>query len=536
MTPLSAAQIMLSIDRYLGGALLRHPGRRLGRALAALLLGVRPPEVYVLIIPGFAFASEIIPVFSRKAIFGYPAMVAAVTGIGFLSFGVWAHHMFTVGMTSHANTFFALITMAVGIPTGIKIFNWLGTLWGGKIRFATPMLFCLAFLFQFLVAGLTGIMLASVPFDWQLSDSYFVVAHFHYVLLGALVMTIFGALYYWFPKATGRMLSERLGRWHFWLFVIGFHLTFDTMHIPGLLGMPRRIYTYEADRGWGIFNLVSTVGVVFQAAGVLVFLWNVARSLRRGRLAGNDPWDAWTLEWAVTSPPPVLQLREAAGRPQPPAALGFQAPGRSGLEVRMSAGPIRADAIPRPPERWELPERGPVGMICLIIAEAAIFLIFVVAYLFYLGKSATGPQPKDVLDLPIFLTICLLSSSAHDRAGRARLCAAGADGLFRAWWGITIALAAVFLAGTGLEWKRLIVEKGLTIRTNLFGTTFYSLVGLHAFHVTVGLLFFVVVLALALTGRVGREHAPRTHVLAMYWHFVDAVWIVVFTVVYVVGR
>ncbi|MET0618937.1 MAG: cbb3-type cytochrome c oxidase subunit I, partial [Thermoanaerobaculia bacterium] len=304
MTPLSAAQIMLSIDRYLGGHFFDTQAGGSAVLWQHFFWVFGHPEVYVLIIPGFAFASEIIPVFSRKAIFGYPAMVAAVTGIGFLSFGVWAHHMFTVGMTSHANTFFALITMAVGIPTGIKIFNWLGTLWGGKIRFATPMLFCLAFLFQFLVAGLTGIMLASVPFDWQLSDSYFVVAHFHYVLLGALVMTIFGALYYWFPKATGRMLSERLGRWHFWLFVIGFHLTFDTMHIPGLLGMPRRIYTYEADRGWGIFNLVSTVGVVFQAAGILVFLWNVARALRRGRPAGNDPWDAWTLEWVVTSPPP----------------------------------------------------------------------------------------------------------------------------------------------------------------------------------------------------------------------------------------
>lgn len=201
----------------------------------------------------------------------------------------------------------------------------------------------------------------------------------------------------------------------------------------------------------------------------------------------------------------------------------------------MSSRSIRTDALPRPPERWELPERGPVGMLCLIVAEAAIFLIFVIAYLFYLGKSATGPQPKDVLDLPVFLTVCLLSSSATIafavaalRRGRARL--------FRTWWAATIALALVFLAGTGLEWKRLIVDKGLTIRTNLFGTTFYSLVGLHAFHVTVGLLFFLVVLGLALAGRVGREHAPRTHVLAMYWHFVDAVWIVVFTVVYVVGR
>lgn len=201
----------------------------------------------------------------------------------------------------------------------------------------------------------------------------------------------------------------------------------------------------------------------------------------------------------------------------------------------MSASSYRTDAIPAPPERWELPERGPVGMLCLIIAEAAIFLIFVVAYVFYIGKSTTGPQPKDVLDLPIFLTICLLSSSATIGLAVAAL-RRGSVGLFRAWWAGTIALAAIFLTGTGIEWKRLIVEKGLTIRTNLFGTTFYSLVGLHAFHVTVGLLFFLVVLALALSGRVTREHAPRTHVLAMYWHFVDAVWVVVFTVVYVLGR
>jgi cytochrome c oxidase subunit 1 len=304
MTPLSAAQIMLCIDRYLGGHFFDTQAGGSAVIWQHFFWMFGHPEVYVLIIPGFAFASEIIPVFSRKAIFGYPAMVAATTGIGFLSMGVWAHHMFTVGMSSHANTFFALITMAVGIPTGIKIFNWLGTMWGGKIRFATPMMFCLGFLFQFLIAGLTGIMLAAVPFDWQLSDSYFVVAHFHYVLLGGLLMTIFAAMYYWFPKATGKMLSQTLGRWHFWLFVIGFHLTFDTMHIPGILGMPRRIYTYEADRGWDVFNLICTVGVAFQALAIVLFLWNVVRSLLWGKDAGNDPWDAWTLEWAVSSPPP----------------------------------------------------------------------------------------------------------------------------------------------------------------------------------------------------------------------------------------
>jgi cytochrome c oxidase subunit I len=308
MTPLSAAQIMLCIDRYLGGHFFDTQAGGSAVIWQHFFWMFGHPEVYVLIIPGFAFASEIIPVFSRKAIFGYPAMVAATTSIGFLSFGVWAHHMFAIGMSSHANTFFALITMAVGIPTGIKIFNWLGTMWGGQIRFGTPMLWCLGFLFQFLIAGLTGIMLAAVPFDWQLTDSYFVVAHFHYVLLGGLMFTIFGAMYYWFPKATGRMLSEALGRWHFWLFVIGFHLTFDTMHIPGILGMPRRIYTYEADRGWEIYNLICTVGVAFQAVAVAIFLWNLVRSLLWGKDAGYDPWDAWTLEWAVSSPPPAYNF------------------------------------------------------------------------------------------------------------------------------------------------------------------------------------------------------------------------------------
>jgi len=194
--------------------------------------------------------------------------------------------------------------MAIAVPTGIKIFNWLGTMWGGKIRFKMPMLWCTAFLFSFVIAGLTGIMLSVAPWDWQLSDSYFVVAHFHFVLVGSLVFTVFAAIYYWFPKVTGRMLSERLGRWHFWLFVIGFNVTFVTMHVQGILGMPRRIYTYQADRGWEIWNLVTTLGVPIQALAVLIFVVNVIVSLRQGTRAGDDPWNAWTLEWATTSPPP----------------------------------------------------------------------------------------------------------------------------------------------------------------------------------------------------------------------------------------
>ncbi len=304
LPPLSAAQIMLLLDRFLAAHFFDTQAGASAVMWQHFFWFFGHPEVYVLILPGFGFASEIIPVFSRKVLFGYPMLVAASAGIGLVGMGTWAHHMFVVGLGSTLNAAFAASTMLVAVPTGVKIFNWLGTMYGGKIRFDTPMLFCCAFLFQFLCAGLTGIMLSVAPFDWQLSDSYFVVAHFHFVLIGGLLFTIFAAIYYWFPKVTGRMLSERLGRWHFWLFVIGFNITFLTMHIPGMLGMPRRIYTYPADRGWEIWNLVVSLGVPLQIAGILIFVVNIARSLRRGPLAGDDPWDAWTLEWATTSPPP----------------------------------------------------------------------------------------------------------------------------------------------------------------------------------------------------------------------------------------
>jgi len=306
--PLTAAQMMLMIDRYLGGHFFDTQAGGSATIWMHFFWIFGHPEVYILIIPAFAFVSEIVPVFSRKAIFGYPVMVAATVGIGFVSMSVWAHHMFTIGMASYSNAFFVLTTMAVGVPTGIKIFNWIGTMWGGKIRYGLPMLFCLGFLFQFLIAGLTGIILSAAPVDWQLGNSYFVVAHFHYVIVGGILFALFGAFYYWYPKMTGRMLDETLGKWHFWLFLIGFHLTFDFMHIPGILGMPRRIYTYEPGRGWEIWNLIVTIGVVFQAAGVLCFVVNLVKSYFGGTPAGNDPWDAWTLEWATSSPPPAYNF------------------------------------------------------------------------------------------------------------------------------------------------------------------------------------------------------------------------------------
>jgi cytochrome c oxidase subunit I len=308
ISPLTAAQAMLMIDRYLGGHFFDTQAGGSASIWMHFFWIFGHPEVYVLILPAFAFISEIVPVFSRKVIFGYPIMVAATVGIAFISLSVWAHHMFTIGMPSYGNAFFVLSTAAIAVPTGIKIFNWLGTMWGGKIRYATPMLFCLGFLFQFLIAGLTGIMLGAAPFDWQLSGSYFVVAHFHYVIVGGILFALFGAFYYWYPKMTGRMLDEKLGKWHFWLFLIGFHLTFDFMHIPGILGMPRRIYTYEPGRGWEIWNLIVSVGVLFQILGILCFVFNLVRSYFKGKLAGNDPWDAWTLEWATSSPPPAYNF------------------------------------------------------------------------------------------------------------------------------------------------------------------------------------------------------------------------------------
>jgi cytochrome c oxidase subunit 1 len=211
-------------------------------------------------------------------------------------------------MTSFGNTFFVLSTMLVSIPTGIKTFNWLATMWGGRIRFQTPMLFAIAFLFQWVIAGLTGIMLSVAPWNWQLHNSYFVVAHFHYVLVGAIVFMIFSAIYYWYPKMTGRMLSERLGKWHFWLMVIGFHLTFDPMHIAGMLGMPRQIFTYEPDRGWALLNQIISIGGFIQGIAIAILVYNLVHSYFKGKEAGPDPWDAWTLEWSTQSPPPAYNF------------------------------------------------------------------------------------------------------------------------------------------------------------------------------------------------------------------------------------
>jgi cytochrome c oxidase subunit 1 len=262
------------------------------------------PEVYILILPAFGVISEVIPVFSRKPIFGYGALAYSGIAIGFLGFTVWAHHMFTVGLSPVADAIFSVDSLVIAVPTSIKIFNWLATMWGGKINLKSPMLFAIGFISMFVIGGLSGISLALVPIDFQMQDSYYVVAHLHYVLFGGTVYAIFAGIYYWFPKFTGKLLSEKLGKWHFWMMFAGFNLTFFPMHALGILGMPRRIYTYSPEQGWTSWNIIVGIGAIFLTISILIFLWNFFASLKSGKKADADPWDAQTLEWTISSPPP----------------------------------------------------------------------------------------------------------------------------------------------------------------------------------------------------------------------------------------
>jgi len=268
------------------------------------------PEVYILALPAFGIISEVIPVFSRKPIYGYKFVASSSVAIGLLSYSVWAHHMFSVGLSNAVNGFFAISSMLIGIPTGLKVINWVGTMHKGSISLSIPMLFAIAFLVDFTFGGLSGISFAIVPIDWQLTDTYYLVAHLHYVFLGGSLFGIFAGIYYWFPKISGRMLSPKLGKWHFWLFVLGFNLTFFLQHILGILGMPRRIYTYPDLPYWKVLNIFSSIGAIFMFIGMAIFFWNIYKTIKKPRTAVANPWDAWTLEWSTPSPPELKNFDE----------------------------------------------------------------------------------------------------------------------------------------------------------------------------------------------------------------------------------
>ncbi|HWH45609.1 MAG TPA: cytochrome c oxidase subunit I [Thermoleophilaceae bacterium] len=301
---IAAAVTMLLTDRHFGTAFFDVTGGGDPLLWQHLFWFFGHPEVYIMILPAFGMISEILPVFSRKPIFGYKAIAAATAAIAFLGMLVWGHHMFTTPTATVVLAIFMISSFAIAVPTGIKIFNWIATLWRGSLVFKTPLYFASGFIGLFVIGGISGVMLAVFPVDWQLQDSYFVVAHIHYVLFGGSVFGIFAGLYYWFPKMSGRMMSEGLGKLSFWVMFVGFNLTFLVQHSAGLSGMPRRIYDYSASTGWEGYNLASTIGSFLLGIGVLITVVNVLLSIKNGRKAGNDPWHGNTLEWFTPSPPP----------------------------------------------------------------------------------------------------------------------------------------------------------------------------------------------------------------------------------------
>jgi cytochrome c oxidase subunit 1 len=335
------------------------------------------PEVYIILIPALGMISSIVTTFTRRSIFGYPAMVLSLISTAFLGFSLWVHHMFATPLPQLGQSLFTAASAAIAIPTGIQIFCWLATIWSGRPRYTTAFMFVIGFVLLFVLGGLSGVMISSIPYDLQVHDTFFVVAHFHYVLIGGAVFPLWGAFYYWFPKMTGRLLSERAGKWNFWLFFTGVNLTFFPMHFLGLMGMPRRVYTYLPEMGWGNLNLVSSIGAVVIAASVLVFIGNVAVSLRGGALSGDNPWGASTLEWATPSPVPIynhLFIPIVNGREplwtNPPGEL----PVVTGLRTDRHEGLITSLMDAEPEHRYEFKQPTILPLILALAGGGSIIV------------------------------------------------------------------------------------------------------------------------------------------------------------------
>jgi cytochrome c oxidase subunit I len=532
---LTGAAVMLLFDRFMGTHFFVGPKSN-PILYEHLFWSFGHPEVYIMILPAFGMMSEIIPVFSRKPIFGYAFVAMSGVAIGFISFIVWAHHMFTVGMGTVPEAFFAATSAIIAIPTGVKILNWLATMWGGAIRWTTSMMYAAAFIPLFVIGGISGVMFAVVPIDYQTQDTYFVVAHFHYVLFGGSLFLILAGVFYWFPKMTGRMLDEKLGKVNFWLTFIGFNLTFFPMHF--LVGMPRRVYTYAADSGWGPLNMLASVGAVVLFVAFAVFFWNVFVSLRKGKMAGPNPWNAYTLEWATTSPPPeynfaqvpVVRSRRPLWDEQHPEMPDWihedNVTVPAGVPPSSIAPPI-VDVSPR--------KLKPAQMLMLffISSEFIFFATLMVMYTVYSQHFTSTKQ----LNIPLtaVFSVCLWASSITMIVAE-RWLRKDNKRMYMIWLVITIILGAIFVGGQAHEYIDLYnhhygLSSGPSGGATVFGTVFFVLTGFHGFHVVIGLVLLLMILFMSKHWSAKRD-LPVT-VVSYYWHFVDWIWLLIFSLAYI---
>ncbi|HET9634490.1 MAG TPA: cytochrome c oxidase subunit I [Gemmatimonadaceae bacterium] len=603
---LSAAAVMLYLDRRIGthfydAAAGGHP-----LLWQHLFWMFGHPWVYVIVLPAMGIVSDALPTFCRRPLVGYTFVAMATVMTAMLGFGVWLHHMFATGIAPLALAFFGGASIFISIPSAVAVFAWLGTLWDGKPWYPTPMKFMVGFVALFVIGGVSGVMTAAVPLDWQLTDTYFVVAHLHYVLVGINVFPVIAGVYYWFPKITGRMMDERLGTWNFWLMFIGANVVFFPMHIVGLLGMPRRIYTYPAGYGWDAYNLIETIGAFIFAIGVLVFAINVWVSRKRGAIAGPNPWDAGTLEWSTPSPPPPYnfaviptvgsrhplwedRLNEGASRStlrkgpvlargretfattpldaEPSAVLQMPKDTWLPLALAVSVGiiaygllfsliwisAIGVVATAACAITWLWPAKvatddrtidtefgvlplgqdrrhdiGWWGMACVVATEGAFFGYLLFSY-YYLASQSTNAWPAVApgIPLPLVNTLILIASSVAVLLGTREIRRDNDKSLSK-WFGVAIALGVIFLSLQVVEYTR---EK-ISITHDAYGSLFYTITGFHGAHVLVGLVMLVVVLIRSLRGHFSRARHEAVSNVALYWHFVDVVWLAVFTSLY----
>ncbi len=604
---LSAAAIMLFLDRRYGTHFYDPSAGGHPLLWQHLFWMFGHPWVYIVVLPAMGIVSDALPTFCRRPLVGYTLVALATVTTAMIGFGVWLHHMFATGIPPLALAFFGGASIIITIPSAVAVFSWLATLWDGRPWYPAAMKFMLGFIALFVIGGVSGVMTAAVPFDWQVTDTYFVVAHLHYVLVGINVFPVIAGVYYWFPKFTGRLMNERLGTWNFWTMFIGANLVFFPMHIVGLLGMPRRIYTYPSGLGWDTYNAIETVGAFVFALGVLLFAINVLISRRRGEVAGPNPWDGPTLEWSTPSPPPPYnfaiipvigsrhplwedRLDEGSSRSiltrgptlvdgretfattpldaEPAAIMQMPEDTYVPLALAISIGIIAygllfsqlwlaalgAVATVVCAITWLWPNAETVrdgvastefgdlpvgrsgthsvgywGMVGVITTEASFFAYLLFGY-FYLASQSSNPWPTEAPRpwLPLANTIILILSSVAVAWGE-RGIRLGRRTRLRIGYAVGIALGVLFLILQGVEYSR---EK-ISPTHDAYGSAFFTITGFHGAHVFVGLIMLCVVLVRAFKNHFSADRREAVTNVAIYWHFVDAVWLAVFTSLYI---